>query len=192
MKLIQRKTTPKVKDGKVQKKNRHNLTPSYWNTKQRIPVLDKEKPGQAHKHYLKKEHIAKFIQLLPDWDELAKDLQAIVLAEGGCEDGWFSEGVIGICAWPRDPRIIMDASYVKDHEAIFDRLGVKIEDQGNHFAGYFSESQIIAFQLLHIFLHELGHHHDRNSCDREKYAEEYAKKHEPNIWKDYIKVFKLE
>ena len=72
MKRTQRKTAPKVRDGKVQKKNRHTPTPTYWNTKQRIPVIDKERPGRGFKHYLRKEHLTRFIQMLPDWDELSK------------------------------------------------------------------------------------------------------------------------
>lgn len=49
----QRKTTPKVKNGRVQKKNRHNLTPNYWNTRQGELQLDIEKPGKGYKHFLK-------------------------------------------------------------------------------------------------------------------------------------------
>ena len=43
----QNKSTPKVKDGKVQKKNNHNLTPNYWNSKQREVQIVQEKLGKG-------------------------------------------------------------------------------------------------------------------------------------------------
>jgi len=98
-----RRQTPKVKDGRVQKKNRHEWTPNYWSHAPRRPVIDKERPGPGHKQFLSKHHLYSFIDLLPDWDELAKGLRAVLLAEheDGC-DGWYSHrGVVGICAWTR-------------------------------------------------------------------------------------------
>ena len=49
----------------------------------------------------------------------------------------------------------------------------------------------------HILLHEFGHHHDRMTTKSmrasrgEPYAEEYARRYEALIWKDYLKVFTL-
>jgi len=192
MKRIQRKTAPKVRDGSVQKKNRHAPTPSYWNTRQIVPVIDKERPGRGHKHYLRKEHLARFIHMLPDWDELAKGLDAVILARGGGPEGWFDDGVIGICAWPRDPHYIVDAAYFAEHSDIFERLGVRSSARGHEFECVFSESQIRAYQLLHIFLHELGHHHDRSTNHGEWYAEQYARKYEARIWNQYLNEFELE
>ncbi len=37
MTRFNRRTTPKVTDGRVQKKNRHAPTPTYWNTHQKVP-----------------------------------------------------------------------------------------------------------------------------------------------------------
>jgi hypothetical protein len=191
MKRSQRKTAPKVRDGKVQKKNRHAPTPSYWNTRQRIPVIDKEKPGRGFKHYLRKDHLTRFIQMLPDWDELSKGLDAVILAQGGGPEGWFDDGVIGVCAWQRDPRNIVDIDYHRDHADIFNRLGVQSEKRGNHYICTFSEEQVRAYQLLHIFLHELGHHHDRNTDHGEWYAEKYARQYESGIWLQYLREFEL-
>ncbi|MCH7873623.1 MAG: hypothetical protein IID33_18140, partial [Planctomycetes bacterium] len=49
---INRKTTPRVVKGKVQRKNRSAQTPDYWNTPQNIPVIDRRKPGPGHRHIL--------------------------------------------------------------------------------------------------------------------------------------------
>ena len=45
MRSSQRKTTPKVRDGKVQRKNRWALTPNYENTPQDRPVFDRRRAG---------------------------------------------------------------------------------------------------------------------------------------------------
>ena len=59
-----------------------------------------------------------------------------------------------------------------------------------------TESTVMAYQLLHIFLHELGHHHDRmstrsqrRSSRGERYAEHYACAYEERIWQSYLRVF---
>lgn len=96
---MNRKTAPKVRDGKVQKKNRHELTPNYWNTRQDTLQIDKEKPGKGCQHFLKKRDIEQFLAILPNWDEIDIELDAILLAEGSGPDGWYDNGVIGICAW---------------------------------------------------------------------------------------------
>lgn len=43
----QNKSTPKVKNGKVQKKNNLKLTPDYWNSKQSEVQIVEEKPGKV-------------------------------------------------------------------------------------------------------------------------------------------------
>ena len=63
-----------------------------------------------------------------------------------------------------------------------------------------SEPSARAYQLLHILLHELGHHHDRMTTrsrpDRpprgEPYAEAYAHRHEALIWERYLERFGLD
>lgn len=130
--------------------------------------------------------------MLPDWDKLSSDLNAVVLAEGGGLLGWWSKGVVGICAWERDSKVFMDIDFFRDHADIFERLHVASVKQGNQYVCHFSESQIRAFQLLNVFLHELGHHHDRNTDRGEKYVEEYARKYEVQIWSQYLKEFELE
>ena len=63
----------------------------------------------------------------------------------------------------------------------------------------FTESQARAYQLLHILLHELGHHHDRittksqvRASRGEPYAEAYALQHEALIWERYLDTFGIE
>jgi hypothetical protein len=194
-----RLTTPKVTDGKVQKKNRHTLTPTYWNTRQRIPVIDKERPGRGYRHLLNRKHILEFIEIVPEWNGLSTGLDAILLARGDFDiDGWYDDGVIGICAWDRDFWVEVCDTYFQAHEEVFSRLGVKSERRGKFHICRFTEMTARAYQLLHIFLHELGHHHDRITTKRqertgrgESYAEEWAFKYEKTVWDAYLKKFDL-
>lgn len=197
MRHTRNKTTPKVVNGRVQKKNSHVATANYWNTTQNIPLIDKEAPGKGYRHLLRKKDIFAFIELLPDWDETSNGLDAVLLARGESGlDGWYSAGVIGICAWDRDLWIDLGADYYEDHKDIFARLGVHCLEKDNYFECQFTESQAKAYQLLHIFLHEFGHHHDRMTSKiqqfsgrGENYAEQYALQYEKNIWDQYFDVF---
>lgn len=55
--MFARRTATKVKNGSVQKKNRHAKTPNYWNTYQDEIQIDIEDPGKGYKHFLKKRDI---------------------------------------------------------------------------------------------------------------------------------------
>jgi hypothetical protein len=191
--MINRKTTPKVKNGKVQKKNRHELTPNYWNTRQDTLQLDIESPGKGYKHILKKRDIEAFLKILPNWKEIDIELDAILLARGGGPDGWYSNGVIGICAWEKNLTCSLRKEYFNAHLDLFRRLDLRYDIKREGVVCHFTESQIKAYQLIHILLHELGHHQDRISTKERKrtsrgenYAENYAEKYEKKIWDIYF------
>lgn len=191
-----RKITPKVKNGRVQKKNRHDFTPNYWNTRQAELQFDTLKPGKGYKHFLNKSDIKRFLEILPNWKEIDIELDAILLSEGGGPDGWYHDGKIAICAWPKDRTSSFTKEYFNDHKRIFDQLNVKYEIKKDGVVCHFEEGQIKAYQLLHIFLHEIGHHHDRISTKKridlpngEPFAESYAEKYEKIIWHKYFEEF---
>jgi len=195
-----RKTTPKVIGGAVLRKNNHKKTPNYWNTEQKDVVIDVEKPGKGFKHFLKKRDIIKFLSLIPNWREVSKDLDAIVLssADIDCDGFYNNDGVICISAWEKEKDIIIQEHYYSDHKELFARLGVIVSEKERKFYCEFDEDQIKAFQLLHVLLHEIGHHVDRintkskNKAARgENYAEKYAFDNEEKIWKDYQNAFNI-
>jgi len=194
---MNRKSTPKVKDGRVQKKNRHERTPNYWNTRQVVLQLDVKNPGKGYKHFLKKNDIIQFLEILPHWEEIENEFDAIILSEGGGPDGWYENGVVAICAWDKNMTRSFNKDYFNDHKDIFERLGLSYEIKKDGVICNFNESQIKAYLLLHILLHEIGHHHDRintkskiASAKGENYAEDYAKKYEKIIWNKYFETFK--
>ena len=198
MTIYNRRTTPKVMGGRVLRQNRHALTPTYWSHKQSVPVIDKERPGRDFRHLLRKSDIENFITLIPNWESLSKGLNAVVLAEGdhSCF-GWYDQsGVIGICAWDKHLWIEHVPEFVREHAELFDRFGIEREKRGKWILCKYSDDSIRAFQLLHVFLHELGHHHDRmttksknTSARGEPYADNYAFKYEAQIWEDYLDIF---
>ena len=196
-----RRSTTKVKDGRVQKKNRHALTPNYWNTTQPLPVIDKERAGRGYKHLLSKNDVYSFIEIIPEWEQLAKGLDAILLASGEANtDGWYSHcGVVAICAWERDLWQSFHVDHFHEHRTLLERLEVESEKKGQWYRCKFTLGTARAYQLLHIFLHELGHHHDlmttqskRETARGETYAEQWALKYELLIWENYLSKFGLD
>jgi hypothetical protein len=200
MRRMNRRTAPKVVGGKVQRKNRSAPTPNYYNTDQPIPVIDRRKPGSGHRHILRKSDVERFIALLPDWPELSKGLNAIVLAPGNqrCA-GWHTPGVVAVCAWERELWQETDRDFCRDHQAFFQMIGVAMEPpDGDYVVIKWTESTIRAFQLVHILLHELGHHHDRMTTKSKRwasrgegFAESYATRYGDIIWKRYLAEFGL-
>lgn len=197
MRSYPRKTTPKVKGGKVQRKNRWAETPNYYNTPQRVPAIDREKPGKGYRHVLKKRDVVDFISILPDWEELSKGLNVVVLAAGDPRGmGWNDNGVVAVCAWERQLASVWDAAFVEEHRTVLERLGVPIVPVADGRRCEFTEETAKGFQLMHILLHELGHHHDRMTTRSkrepsrgEPYAEQYANRHAEVLWNRYFEVF---
>ncbi len=63
----------------------------------------------------------------------------------------------------------------------------------------FNDETVQAFQLLHILLHEIGHHYDcmtsprqRHTTRGESFAEAYAVDYERRIFPDYCRVFRFQ
>ncbi|MEZ4884245.1 MAG: hypothetical protein R3E32_05850 [Chitinophagales bacterium] len=82
------------------------------------------------------------------------------------------------------------------HKELFDRLGIKATEQKNGVFCEFATDQIKAYQLLHILLHELGHHYDRIKTKSkrkaprgENLAENFAFEYEEQMWLDYQNAF---
>jgi hypothetical protein len=104
-------------------------------------------------------------------------------------DGWHTNGMVGLCAWERELWIDYHPDFVQEHHAILDRLGVRAHPSDARVVVQWTEESARAYQLLHVLLHELGHHHDRmttrsrNSAARgETYAETYATRYADRIW----------
>jgi hypothetical protein len=199
-KRYNRRTAPGVVNGTVQRKNRTALSPSPFVTPPDIPAILRERPGEGHRHLLKKRDIVNFVSILPDWEELSRGIKVILLATAEWNtDGWQNHSVVAVCAWERELWRTAVPPYYEDHAGLFARLGVPVErTQDGDYLLKFTEETAKAYQLLHVLLHELGHHHDRittrskrQASRGEDYAERYAHEYEALIWHRYFETFGL-
>jgi len=199
MNRLNRKSTPKVVAGQVQKKNNWRESPNYYNTAPPLPEVTRKRAGKGYRHLLRQKDIYEFIGILPDWSELSRGLNAIVLAPGRWDFfGYHVPGVVHICAWDNDLWITMTVEGFEKDRGICERLGAPFEQEEGDVVCKFTESTARAHQLLATLLHELGHHHDQMTTKSklmpsrvEGYAESYAKEYADQIWESYIDIFGL-
>ncbi len=193
---INRRTATKVKDGKVQRKNR--LRP----TGQDGYVLDRESPGRGCHHVISKRDIFSFIEIIPNWQRFSERLERIVLASNGEDaDGEYAfyhreeTGAIYLRAWNDELWTETSTAFFDAHQLLFERLGVSYDRSKNGVACRFTEEQARAYMLLHVFMHELGHHHDRthqkhlDTTKGEDYAERFANSRFDELFPAYVRVF---
>jgi len=191
-----RRTATKVKDGRVQRKNRHKPTGHYGY------VLDRESPGRGYRHVLTKRDVQAFVNIIQDWQRLSERLERIVLsaAKVGCDAEYAfyhreETGGIFLCAWREDFWVELNRNYFDSHREVFDKLGVSFDCPERVVFCRFTEPQARAFMLLHVFMHELGHHYDyihqkhRGSTKGECYAEKFATNRFSQLLPEYVRVF---
>lgn len=192
------RTTPGVRRGEVQRKHRWELTPDYAHGRFDELRFDRQAPGREYRHLLGRRDVERFLALLPDWEELSTGLEAVLLTRGepGLE-GYHYPGVVAVCAWQRELWQVVEREHVDAHEELFRELGVAREPlPGGRVRLLWTRPQVRAYQLLHVLLHELGHHHDRmttrsqRGCARgEPYAEAYAHRHADELREGYSRAF---
>ena len=199
MRLSNRKSAMRVVNGETRKKNNWSSSRDYYYAPDpRTVFVDRNRPGDGYRHVLNKGDIYRFLEILPDWNRIAVGLNAVVLCPGlDGIDGYHCPGVVHVCAWEiglwRETR----KTYYREHRDLFERLGVDSEPVGNDcYLCKFDERAVRGHQLLHILLHELGHHHDRmttllqrRSSRGEPFAEQYAREYEALIWDRYHRAF---
>src|SRR6266536_3436278 len=191
-----RRTATKVKAGRVQRKNRHRPTGHEGY------VLDRESPGGGFRHFVSKRDLQAFIDLIPEWPRYSERLERIVLAARTQRcDGEYAfyhreeTGAIFLNAWRDDLWVELDSRYFDAHQTIFDRLGVSYDRLQENVMCRFTEPQARAFMLLHVFMHELGHHYDHSNQKHfgaskgEDYAERFANTRLDQLFPAYIRAF---
>src|SRR5581483_11305095 len=144
-----RKTTPRVKGGRVAKKNNWEPTPRHAGAS-KYPDFERRRPVSGCRHLLKRRDIERFIDLLPDWDELAVGITTVVLDDGADDSmGWHDEGFVAICAWEEELWWLDTVpEFVDQHRDLFHRLGVDYGKVGPTWVVRWTEGQARAFQLL--------------------------------------------
>ncbi|RJP60173.1 MAG: hypothetical protein C4541_04660 [Candidatus Auribacter fodinae] len=192
-----RKTATKVKSGKVQKKNRTQFTA------RNAYFIDRKSPAKGCRHVVTKKDVKLFIDIIPGWDQLCDGIELILLSPGSHDyDGLYEyfyrekTGIIQLAAWDKNLWKTVDDDYFDEHKHVFDLLGVAYEQHKKGWECRFTDNQARAFMLLHVFVHELGHHLDRMRTRNqfsmpggEFFAEKYANKHLETLWPLYIQTF---
>jgi hypothetical protein len=200
MRTGNRRTATRVRDGRVQKKNNWSPDPGdYFALPQDEIRLDRRAPGPGFRHVVTVAQLRAFIALLPDWDDVAVGLDAVVLDEGQDCMGWCDNHVVAICAWEHELWWDdSDRDFEADHRDLLDILGVEREQMDDRLEVRWTEEQARAFQLLHILPHELGHHRDRittrskrRAARGEAYAESYAHRVLDAVWPAYARRFDI-
>jgi hypothetical protein len=201
--IYARKTTPGVKAGRVQRKNNWNSTPNPYLVMPEVPMVVRERPGRDYRHVVRQRDIIDFLHILPDWEQVVRGLRSVILAPGrlGYDGLYLGEGVIKLSAWPRELWCEWERDYHRAHAAVLDRLGVPVRAlEDDLFECQFTDETARGFMLLHVFLHELGHHRDRMSTASEResargesWAESYAisLENDPMVWRRYTETFSL-
>ena len=122
-----------------------------------------------------------------------------MLAPGGdgCY-GWHRPGVVAVCAWDIELWEEWPLDFFAKHRQLLDLIGVPRQFVDDACLCKFEPATVRAFQLIHILLHELGHHHDRMTTRSQRrasrgegFAEQYALKFAAAIWSRYINEFGL-
>ena len=191
-----RRTATKVVDGRTRQKNRHVPTTH------RGYVIDRESPGKGYRHVITKRDLQNFLDLIPDWSALSHRLERIVLDVGSTDDDGGHEfyhhegtGAIFLNAWEENLWVQLSSIYFEAHRDLLQRLGVSCDPGGDLIDCRFTERQAKAFLLLHVFMHELGHHWDhthrkhRRSDRGEDYAERFANRHFESLFPAYVHTF---
>ena len=195
-----RRTTMKVRDGRVQRKNRTSKSPHIFQATGSGLLIERERPGAGYRHVVRRQDVRRFVSIIPNWRELSQELTTIVLGHGGqrCM-GWYERGVVAICAWEKEIQWHDCCPlFFREHRAVFDKLEVPYEVSEQVIHVHFTVETARAFQLVHVFIHELGHHHDRMTTQSQRwaargetYAEQYARQFEDVILARYRREFKL-
>lgn len=196
-----RRTATRVRSGRVQKKNNWVANRrDYFSWSQSEIRLDRNDPGVGYRHVLTVPQLRKFIALLPEWDEIAVGLDAIVI-DAGHDDamGWYDDGVVALCAWPSESGFWFesDARWNEENEVLLSLLEVRIDHQDGRVGLLWTEAQARAFMLLDVLPHELGHHRDRMTTRSgrlgrgEPFAERYSREVLDGIWPIYTQHFEI-
>lgn len=184
-----------MKSGKQFRADTAAPTPPDHNVLRSYPEIVRQNPGKGYRHVLLVRHVRTFLGLLPDWQTLAVGLNTILLAPGRpYTDGFHRPGLVALCAPQRLlAQTVESVQYIEDHHDLLDRLGVPVEPLPEGHRLHFTPTTLRGFQLLHVLLHELGHHHDRmttrsqhRASRGESFAEAYARRNGDLIWSRYF------
>jgi hypothetical protein len=210
--MLPRKTIPRVKNGRVQRKNRDAATaPDDYTLGASFQIV-RHAPGPYNVHVIDEHDVRRFLGLLPDWSTLGVGIPAIVIDANNqrFEGCYRKDGVIVLTSWPAEMIREFPLWHYDAHWEVFQRIGVPCEiveaptddDVACELAPepfarcWFEPHTARDYMLMHTLLHELGHHQDARTLRRgarvdrgEDYAEAFAFQREQELWPRYRAAF---
>lgn len=156
-----------------------------------------EAPIRGHRQPVTESDLRRFLKLIPDWDRYLEGLHCLVLGDGDDDCfGWHWDGVICLHAWDSF-EMDWDAEFFEEHQHVLDRLQVPYEyDEGHGATFEFTKKTACGFQLIHVFLHEVGHHYDRMQTKYkieaprgEIFAEGFGNRVADTMWTAFFREF---
>ena len=197
-----RRTAPKVRNGKVLKKNNWQQSPDMFYTVQDEILVERERAGKGYKHLIRKQDVYNMFELIPEWEKVSIGLDGVLLGRGSSSIlGCYNRNVITVTAWETEI-VWTDANegFIEEHSDVLNLLGIPFspsEEKGLYRVD-FSEESAKAFSLIHVFLHEVGHHVDRMSTKRRRYcgrgedfAENWANERSVEVYENYCRFYRL-
>lgn len=116
-----RKTTPRVKDGRVQRKNHRD---PWYVDEGPLEVLT-EVPGLGYRHVLDEALLREFMATVPDWQRVSRGLRTVSLVQGDeHREGYYFDGRIELSAWSDPPAQTVGPWHFAAHRAVWERLGI--------------------------------------------------------------------
>ena len=154
--------------------------------------IERERSGRGWRHVVSRADVERFVELIDDWDELAEALSVIRLAAGAWTFGYSNPHAIAVRAFPRDMRVPM-VRFDCFARRVLSLLEVPAVGRCFHF----QPDTARAWQLLDVFMHELGHHVDMrsNAMMRARGGEYFAIRFAADrlvvLWPRYRRAFEL-
>ena len=193
--------TPKVVDGRVQRKNRwDHYAKTYPIREGSDPIPIVREPAVRRARHLVSEHeLRTFIRLVPDWPSYSDGIRCLVLGDGDDDSyGWHNVGVICINAWYGELETLWSNEFFQEHAVVLDRLLVPCEpgQPDDEVLVKFTRKTAAAFLLMHVLLHEVGHHYDRMRTKKqthapggENFAENFGNELADRMWPAFFRAF---
>ncbi len=190
--------TPKVKGGKTQKKNRWDrYVREYPETVDgELPIIV-EPAIRGFRHPVSETELRQFIEIIPSWQRYSVGLHCLVLGEGDHSTfGWHNVGIICLHAWESFAQE-WSAKFFEETRHTLKRLQVPYEIRDDGWVDcHFTRKTACGFQLMDVFLHEVGHHYDRmltkdqTDCPRgEVFAEGFSTRIADTMWDAFFRRF---
>jgi hypothetical protein len=203
MHALRRKSTPKVRGGRVWRKNRWDssgiaasrsrMSGRGWS----FDLVESPAP-RGFVHVVRPQDLRRFIAMMPEAPKLLEGVHTVAL-DGSRVGPWgiYYPGVITLCPWVR-PRGGEWWFEVEGFAGSSDDLetGLNLERVDDTLRCPRKTAAPLA--LVEVFLHELGHHRDcrstrrRRDCPRgEDYAEQFARRLRTEMWPSVQRLFAL-